>query len=130
MNPKELKDVPYAELEVMDIVWQKGEATARDVHTELYERRHLAYSTVATLLTRLRDRGYVDATFREPAWVFRPLVSREQVAKRKLDDLVDRMFGGDVTRLAVYIAENLDLTPEEIAQLERIVSSAKSKGEG
>jgi BlaI family penicillinase repressor len=123
-----LKDLPPAQVEIMDVLWERGEASVRDVHSEVSKRRKVAYKTVATLLMRLRDRGYVEAEVRNFAYVFRPLVLREQVVYRKLDDLVSRVLGGDLTPLALYMARHGGrLKPEQIALLEEIVRSEKER---
>ena len=125
----ETKDLPKSELEIMSIVWQKGTATVRDVWTELSTRRTLNYKTVATLLMRLRERGYVEAEEKNFVWVFRPLVPRDQVVNSKLDYLVDKTLGGDLTALALYMARHGDrLTPEQVRTLEEIVKSARKNG--
>ena len=123
----EMRDLPQAEFEVMDVVWDKGEATVREVWNALAGKRKVAYTTVATVLSRLREKGYVEAEERNFAYVFRPLVQRECVVRRKVDDLVKRVFGGEVARLAAHIAENRDLTPEQIAALEEIIRSESDK---
>ena len=124
---KTMRDLPQAQFEVMEVLWEKGEATIREVHAVLSARRKLAYTTVATLLTRMRGKGYVRAREKNFAYVFRPLVTREQVIDRKLDDFITRVLRGDVAPLAAYIAENRDLTPEQVKALEEIVGSASSK---
>ena len=124
---KTMRDLPQAQFEVMEVLWEKGEATIREVHAVLSARRKLAYTTVATLLTRMRGKGYVRAREKNFAYVFRPLVTREQVIDRKLDDFITRVLGGDVAPLAAYIAENRNLTPEQIKALEEIVRSASGK---
>ena len=118
----EIKDLPRAELRVMEALWARGEATVKQVCDELNKERPLAKNTVGTLLARLRERGYVEAEERDFAYVFRPLVSRDQVVRRKLDDLVAQVLGGDLGPLALYIAEKLRMTPERLAALERIMS--------
>jgi predicted transcriptional regulator len=124
-----LPDLPAAEFEVMTVLWELGEATGKEVQAVLAERRPLAYTTVATLLTRLRGRGYVAATANRGTYVFRPLIAREKAARRKLDDLVTRVFGGDIRPLAAYLAESRNLTKEQIAALEEIVRTASEKKE-
>lgn len=122
----DLRDLPQAELEVMEIVWQHGEVKVRDVFNELNKKRKLAYKTVGTLLGRLRNRGYIEAEERNFAYVFRPLVSRDQVVLRKVDDLVNKVLGGDLMPLALYMAEHGDkLSTEQIAALESIVRAAR-----
>lgn len=118
-----IKDLPQAEYEVMEVLWREGEATIKRVHAVLSAERKLAYTTVATLLSRLREKGYVDAREQNFAYVFRPLIEKAQVQRRKLDDLVQRVFGGSLVPLAAYIAENSKLTPDQIAALEEMIAS-------
>jgi BlaI family transcriptional regulator, penicillinase repressor len=126
----EIRDMPQAEFEVMEVLWKMGEATVKQVRKALSKDKKLAYTTVATLLNRLRERGYVDAEERNFAYVFRPIIEREQVVRRKLDDLVQKVLGGDVAPLAAYIAENRSLTSEQLAALEEIVKSGSEKEGG
>jgi BlaI family transcriptional regulator, penicillinase repressor len=122
---QDLRDLPQAEFEAMDVLWNKGEATIKEVVNALSSRKKLAYTTVATLLTRLKEKGYVEAEERNFAYVFRPVVDRAPVLKRKLDDLVDRVLGGRIEPLAAYIAQKGNLTPEHLAALEEIVRSVE-----
>ena len=124
----ELRDMPRGEMEVMEVVWQRGEVTVREVFEELNLRRKLAYKTVGTLLGRLRSRGYIEAEERNFAYVFRPLIARDQVVLRKVDDLVNKVLGGDLTPLALYMAEHGDeLTTEQTDALEAAVRAAKDR---
>ena len=120
---RNIPDLPPAELEVMEVLWANGESTVREVQRALKGRSKRAYTTVATLLTRLRERGYVETQERDFAYVYRPLVERGHVARRKLDDLVQRVLAGSVAPLAAYIAENRQLTAEQIAALQAIIEA-------
>ena len=124
----DMRDLPQGEFEVMDALWDRGEATVKEILSALGSGRKLAYTTVATLLNRLRDKGYVEAEERNFAYVYKPLVPREQVVRRKLDDLVARILGGSMGPLAAYIAEKRNLTPEQIKMLEEIVGSDSEEG--
>ncbi len=112
-----------AEYAVMDALWQLEEGTVKEVLAVLCRKRALAYTTVATLLTRLREKGFVQAEERNFAYVFHPLCTRKQVTRRKLDELVHQLFGGDIAPLAAYIAENRQLTPEQLQQLQQMIDS-------
>ncbi len=117
------RDMSRAEFEIMDVLWRRERATVREVHEELQAKRKLSYSTVATLLGRLKGKGYVEAKEKNFAYQFRPKVKREQVISRKLNELVDRILGGDVAPLTAYIAQNRNLTPEQLKTLEEIAKS-------
>jgi BlaI family transcriptional regulator, penicillinase repressor len=120
-------DLSSAEFEVMNILWNKGRATVREIQSTLGDERKLSYSAISTLLGRMREKGYVEAKAKDFAYEFRPLVKRQQVVRRKLDDLVHKILGGDVSPLAAYIAENRSLTPEQIKVLEEIAGSAEEE---
>lgn len=125
----ETRDLPPSEFEIMRVVWEKGSATVRDVHDELSRNRKLAYTSVSSLLNRLKDKGYVEVVEQDTAYVYRPLVSQDQVVLRKVDDLVNRVLGGNLAPLANYIVRSRKLTPEQIAALEDIVKSEEKSEE-
>ncbi len=116
-------DLSPGEFEIMDVLWKRGHASVREVQEALAPAKMLSKSAIATVLGRMKDKGYVDAREKNFAWEFRPLAKREQVVRRKLDDMVDRMFGGDVAPLAAYIADSRKLTPEKMQLLEEIAKS-------
>lgn len=122
-----MRDLSQAEFDVMEVLWQMGQATVKEVQAELGKDKKLAYTTVATLLNRLKEKGYVAAEEKNFAYEFRPLVKREQAVRRKLDDLVKQLFRGDVSPLAAYIAENRNLTPEQLDALEEMIKSAPDR---
>jgi BlaI family transcriptional regulator, penicillinase repressor len=119
----DMRDLPQAEFDVMEVLWDRESATVKEVHSTLSRKRKLAYTTVATLLTRLREKGYVVAEEENFAYVFSPLIARENVVRRKLDDLVKTVLGGSLAPLAAYIAENRNLTPEQIKALDEMIKS-------
>ena len=116
-------DLSAGEFEIMDVLWKMGRASVREVQAALEPARLLSRSAIATVLMRMKEKGYVDAREKNFAWEFRPLAKRDQVVRRKLDDLVDRLFGGDVAPLAAYLADTRKLTPEQISLLEDIAKS-------
>ncbi|MDO8587444.1 MAG: BlaI/MecI/CopY family transcriptional regulator [Armatimonadota bacterium] len=121
------RDLPPSEFEVMRVIWEMGSATVRDVHDKLSKDRRLAYTSVSSLLGRLRDKGYVEVEERDAAYVYRPLVSQDQVVLRKVSDLVNRVLGGNLAPLASHIVRSRKLTPEQIRALEEIVNSEERR---
>jgi predicted transcriptional regulator len=123
----QLADLAPAEFEIMEILWGKGRASTKEVVAALPDSRKLAYNTVATVLARLREKGYVEAKVENFAYVYSPLINRNQVENRKLDDLVNRVLRGNLSALAVYIAKKRKLTPDQIAALEDIIEAKPDK---
>jgi BlaI family penicillinase repressor len=114
--------VSDAELEVLKVLWTAAPATVRDVVTALGKRRRrLAYNTVLTLLSRLREKGYVTADRRETAHLFRPLVTRDQLLGSTLSALADRLCDGTASPLVQALVRDQRLSSEEIADLRKLL---------
>src|SRR5262245_40943908 len=120
--------VSDAELEVLKVLWVKDAATVRDVEAELRKKkRHLAYNTVLTLLTRLREKGYVAADRGSTAHVFRPVVSREDLLHHGLSALADRICDGTASPLVHALVRGRRLSREDVAHLRRLLDELEHK---
>ena len=73
----------------MEIVWDRREATVRDVHRALADKRSIAYTTVMTTMGRLTEKGILRRVEDQPAHHYFPLVSREQYASTTVKSVVD-----------------------------------------
>jgi len=114
------------ELEVMHVFWNRGEQTVAAVRDELAASgRDLAYTTVATLVRILVEKGFLRQTNDERPFRFQPLRSFEEVSGNLLTDLVRRVFGGSREELLVRLMEQRNLTPRERAVLQSILSERK-----
>jgi predicted transcriptional regulator len=120
------KELTERELEVMHACWRKGEATATDIRDELARGgRELAYTTVATLIRILCDKGFLTQTNQERPFTYKPLRTFDEVSGNLVWDLVDRLFAGKREQLLVRLLEERKLTAKERAALEEILSEAK-----
>jgi BlaI family penicillinase repressor len=114
--------VSDAELEVLKVLWASAPATVRDVVAAFNKRRRrLAYNTVLTLLSRLREKGYVTADRRETAHLFRPLVTRDQLLGSTLTALADRLCDGTASPLVQALVRDQRLSADDIADLRRLL---------
>jgi BlaI family penicillinase repressor len=114
--------VSDAELEVLKVLWAAGPATVRAVATALRKRRrHLAYNTVLTLLSRLRDKGYVDSDRRETAHLFRAVVTRDDLVGSSLAALADRVCDGTASPLLLALVRDQRLSADDIAHLRALL---------
>lgn len=126
--PRDRAPVSDAELEVLKVLWAAGPLTVRDVVAALRrQRRRLAYNTVLTLLSRLRDKGYVAADRRDTAHLFRPVVSREELIGSSLAAIADRVCDGTASPLVQALVRGQRFTQAEIAQLRKLISELSPK---
>ena len=99
---------------IMEAVWVLERATVRDVQEHLHASRPMARNTVLTMMGILRDKGFLTSTRDGRADVYLPAVSREQVSRRSLDDIMSRFFGGSAHALVSQLLESEELDPGEI----------------
>jgi BlaI family transcriptional regulator, penicillinase repressor len=124
------KELTERELEVMHVFWRAGLATAAEIRDQLAESgRELAYTTVATLIRILSDKGFLEQTNTERPFQYRPVRSFEDVSRNMLGDLVDRVFRGSREQLLVRLLEERKLTAKERATLETLVQKSPKRGE-
>jgi predicted transcriptional regulator len=118
-RPK-VKELTQRELEIMHVFWRHGELSAASVREHLAAGGpDLAYTTVATLVRILVDKGYLKPTNDQRPFIYRPSRSFTEVSKRILGDVVNRVFHGSRTKLLLQLMEDQELTDAERAILER-----------
>ena len=116
------RDLTDRELEVMHVFWRRREATAAEA------RDHLAahgldrtYPTVANLVRILWEKGFLEQVNTERPFRYRPARSYEEVSRRLLGDLVERVFAGSREQLLMRLLEQKKLTSKERSALEAIL---------
>ena len=115
----------------MHVFWRKAaeekDATAAEVRDDLAAAgRDLAYTTVATLVRILCDKGFLAQTNEERPFTFRPLRTFDEVSGSLVGDLVQRLFGGKRDQLLVRLLEDKKLSAKERAVLEEILREKKT----
>ena len=120
--------VSDAELEVLKVLWAAGPSTVRGVATALRkQRRKLAYNTVLTLLSRLRDKGYVSTDKTDTAHQFRADVTREDLLGSSLSALADRICDGTASPLVHALVLGQHLSKQEITELRKMLDDLEVK---
>jgi BlaI family penicillinase repressor len=121
------KELTERELELMQVYWRRGESTAAEVRDELARQgRDLAYTTVATLVRILIEKGFLEQVNRERPFRHRPVRSFEEVSDNLLGDLIERVFGGSREQLLMCLVDQKKLTRRERAILESILREQQS----
>lgn len=109
------------ELEIMDVVWRLGQATVQEVCDAL--SRPLAYTTVMTTLSLLeRKKKVLDRSKRGRAYVYRPVISREEVSRNLLDDLTQVLFGDSLPSLVLNLVEEGKLSEADLEALRKALN--------
>ncbi len=125
----ETHELTELQITILRHLWARGEATVAEVWEELHRDRGLAQTTVATLLSRLERRGVVARRVDQRQYVYRALVSEEEVRQSKVSELTERLFAGDVTALVNHLLTSQEVAPGDLARLRALIDDAESRQE-
>lgn len=114
------------QLQIMQVLWERGQLTAREITDEINARntgKPVAHSTVQTLLRKLEVKGAIEHAVQERVFVFRALYREAEVATTATRDLLARVFGNSVSGLVAHLLTYERVSPEEMARLRELVES-------
>jgi predicted transcriptional regulator len=112
---------------IMRVLWQRDEATVAEVHEALHEERGLAPTTIATMLRKMEDKGVVDHRVEGRHFIYRPVISEDEVRTSMVGELLDRLFAGDPAALVSHLVSDHDLEDEEMDRLRALLEAAEEK---
>jgi len=115
---------PPLELDCLRALWRIGEGSVKDVRGVVTENRNLAYTTVMTVLERLTKRGAVERRKSGRAFIYLPVMGREQARRLAVQELADTYFDGSIDKLRGYLGG------EEIAAVEPVAPARELVGRG
>jgi predicted transcriptional regulator len=128
------KTMGKCELEIMHIVWDKGKATVQEVKDALNETHPAAYTTFMTMMRRLEGKGLLEHEMHEDGktYIYKPLVSREEVSESMFQDIYDRLFRGSSERLLDVLNtlfRKEKMTAEDIQRLRKLIAEKEEQNE-
>jgi BlaI family penicillinase repressor len=128
----ELPPLSDLELDVMNVVWQLGECSSTEVITAYRKQRHLADTTIRTVLTNIRKKGYIETVPSvDRGYRFRPTVSRTRVAHRTMKGLLSKLFDNSPQEAIRFLISDSDIDDRELDEIRRFIDRHKSRaGEG
>lgn len=111
-----------AELEILQVLWEHGACTVRDVHEILHRRDGTGYTTALKMLQIMHDKGLVARDESQRAHVYRAAVSKERTQKRFLSDMLRRVFDGSPSRLVLQALGDHKASREELREIRALLN--------
>ena len=105
----------------MEVLWERGEGTVADVAAALPKSSPLAYSSVLTTLRILETKGYLSHRQEGRAFIYWPVVAREQACRAAVSHLLRRFFRGSPERLMLALLKDKEVDPRELNRLRRMI---------
>ncbi|WP_353533061.1 BlaI/MecI/CopY family transcriptional regulator [Cognatishimia sp. WU-CL00825] len=118
------------ELEFMIALWGIGSGSVRDIMSALQDDMKRAYTSVATIMKILDDKGYVTSERVERSLVYKPALQKSDYEGRSLRNLSNSLFGGTPTALVARLVDNEELTDEMIQEIKEIIDTRIRKDDG
>lgn len=116
------------ELEVARLLWELGAATVRQVHAAQADERAMDFATVQTYLRRIEAKGYASSRLEGRVRVYVPKARPKTVIRQTIDDLVERLFGGETMPLVRHLVEERGMSEDELAELRQLVERLEQEG--
>jgi predicted transcriptional regulator len=114
-----------AELRLMQVIWDKGTATAADVLEALPKNPAAAYSTVVTTLRILEEKGYLRHTKEGRAFIYHPVVGRTEASRSAVRHLMRRFFNDSPELLVLNVLKNERIDARELKRLKKLIEESE-----
>ena len=128
MRRKKTLTLTNAEHRIMEVIWAKGSATVADVVEALNGKD--AYTTILTLMTILKGKGYLSSRKEGRAFVFVPKVDRDTAARKAVHQLLSKFFSGSASELVLSFLREEELTPQELDAITKKIKDSSEDRHG
>jgi BlaI family penicillinase repressor len=103
-----------SELEILQVIWKKGQCTVRDVHEELSKNKDAGYTTTLKLMQIMHDKGMVERDTTSKTHLYKALVTREQAQQTAIDKIISTVFKGSTSDLVIQALGHHRASKDEI----------------
>lgn len=124
MTIKKLKPTE-SELEILQVLWEKQEATVREVHEELSKTKDSGYTTTLKLLQIMFEKGLVTRDDSNKTHIYQPAVTKQKTQKQLLDKMINTLFAGSSTQLVLQALGNQKTSKDELEEIQKYLDNLK-----
>lgn len=124
MRLNENRELTKAELEIMQVLWDKKEAFVKDILEELPEPKP-AYNTVSTIVRILEKKGFVNHKNFGNTYQYYPAVDRAKYASGVMHSVISTFFGGSASKMVSFLSSNKSISLEETEEIIEILKKEK-----
>ncbi len=114
-----------SELEILQVLWEKGDATVREVHEQLIETKDCGYTTTLKLMQIMHEKGLVLRDDSSRTHIYKPNVSRDKTQKQLLNKMVDSLFSGSHSQLVMQALGSNTISQKELEEIQQLLNIYK-----
>lgn len=116
-----------SELEILQVLWDRGLASVREVHEELSKTKDAGYTTTLKLMQIMNEKGLVKRDDSVKTHIYQPAVSREKTQKHLLGKMINTLFGGSTTQLVMQALGNHKASADELDEIQKLLNNLKNQ---
>ena len=116
-----------SELEILQVLWERGPSTVRDVHETLSAKRPIGYTSVLKLMQIMTSKGTVRRNEEQRAHVYEAVQPAEKTKRQLAMDVLQRVFDGSASDLMMHALAGRKASKEEIEEMRRLLSEYERK---
>lgn len=126
MDVKTMKPTE-SELEILQVLWEKGNATVREVHEKLLNTKDVGYTTTLKLMQIMHEKGLVKRNDSSRTHVYKAVSNKENTQKMLLNKFISNLFGGSSSQLVLQALGNSTVSDEELDSIQQLINDLKKK---
>ena len=126
MKKQNLPKPTEGELELLQVMWERGPSTVREIHEALPGDRGVGYTTTLKVMQKMMLKGLVERDESMRSHVYAPVLQAEQTRRQLASDLVQKGFGGSAARLVVAALSAKKASKEELAEIRRLLDEIET----
>ena len=126
MSQAKLHRLGDLQLQIMKVLWARGQASVAEIHSALPGGSDLAYTTIATMLRKMEVRHLVSHHTEGRTFVYAPAVAECRVSRGMADHVLDRLFGGSVEALVSNLLTTREISRDELGRIERLIAQRRN----
>jgi BlaI family transcriptional regulator, penicillinase repressor len=126
MSTKTIKPTE-SELEILQVLWEKDQASVREVHEELLQSKDVGYTTTLKLMQIMFEKGLVKRDDSFKTHIYQASVSKEKTQKHLVGKMINTLFGGSPADLVLQALGNHKASPAELEEIQRLLNNLKDR---
>jgi len=116
------------ELEILEVLWERGASSVREVHDIISRRKPTAYTTVLKFMQIMFEKGLVERDVSSKAHVFEAKQPQSETQRNLVGDLLEKAFRGSALSLVQHVLETKPASREDLDAIRRMINEAEAKG--
>lgn len=123
-----MKNISEAELEVMQVLWQRGESTSLEIISEVKKKKEWKNNTIMTLVSRLVNKEFIDVIREDKSLlIYKPKISEYDYKSKETNNFIEKLYNGSINNMLVAFAKSKKLSKKDLEDLIKLVGDEEDK---